>query len=141
MYESSYSSNTKNEKTDTKSETEKILEEKDWQINLLNNIIADLHAKVSDNKFKIDTLEKQILDSGIDQNKKVRLRTARLYCERCEIFDSHDTEDCPEKPESPKFQRKRKVVNDSENKMEEPFCVCCDKFGHTANDCDSSLTF
>lgn len=62
-----------------------------------------------------------------DQNKKVRLRVARLYCERCEIFDSHDTEDCPEKPESPKFHRKRKVVNDSENKsMEEPFCVCCD---------------
>lgn len=46
-------------------ETAKILEEKDWQINLLNNIIADLHSKVSDNKFKIEALEKQILDSGM----------------------------------------------------------------------------
>lgn len=46
-------------------ETQKILEEKDWQINLLNNIIADLHAKVSDNKFKIEALETQILDSGV----------------------------------------------------------------------------
>jgi len=46
-------------------ETEKILEEKDWQINLLNNIIAGLHAKVSDNKFKIEALETQILDSGV----------------------------------------------------------------------------
>lgn len=46
-------------------ETAKILEEKDWQINLLNNIIADLHAKVSNNKFKIEALEKQILDSGL----------------------------------------------------------------------------
>lgn len=45
-------------------ETDKILEEKDWQINLLNNIIAGLHGKVSDNKFKIEALEKQILDSG-----------------------------------------------------------------------------
>ncbi|XP_060835752.1 CAP-Gly domain-containing linker protein 1-like isoform X2 [Rhopalosiphum padi] len=132
-----------NVKSDTKSETEKILEEKDWQINLLNNIIADLHAKVSDNKFKIEALETQILDSGVEQNsKKTRLRTTRLYCERCEIFDSHDTEDCPEKPESPKFQRKRRVVNDSSNKMiDEPFCVCCDMFGHTANECDNSLTF
>jgi len=46
-------------------ETEKILEEKDWQINLLNNIIADLHGKVSDNKFKIEALETQILESGV----------------------------------------------------------------------------
>lgn len=46
-------------------ETAKILEEKDWQINLLNNIIADLHTKVSNNKFKIESLEKQILDSGL----------------------------------------------------------------------------
>jgi len=46
-------------------ETEKILEEKDWQINLLNNIIADLHTKVTDNKLKIDALEKQILDTGL----------------------------------------------------------------------------
>ncbi|XP_016657830.1 CAP-Gly domain-containing linker protein 1 isoform X4 [Acyrthosiphon pisum] len=131
-----------NVKSDIKSETEKILEEKDWQINLLNNIIADLHAKVSDNKFKIEALETQILDSGVDQSKKTRLRTTRLYCERCEIFDSHDTEDCPEKPESPKFQRKRRVVNDGSNKMiDEPFCVCCDMFGHTADECDNSLTF
>ncbi|XP_060870587.1 CAP-Gly domain-containing linker protein 1-like isoform X2 [Metopolophium dirhodum] len=131
-----------NVKSDTKSETEKILEEKDWQINLLNNIIADLHAKVSDNKFKIEALETQILDSGVDHSKKTRLRTTRLYCERCEIFDSHDTEDCPEKPESPKFQRKRRVVNDGSNKMiDEPFCVCCDMFGHTADECDNSLTF
>ncbi|KAL4113225.1 hypothetical protein QTP88_016886 [Uroleucon formosanum] len=132
----------KNVKSDTKSETEKILEEKDWQINLLNNIIADLHAKVSDNKFKIEALETQILDSGVDQNKKTHLRTTRLYCERCEIFDSHDTEDCPEKPESPKCQRKRRVVNDGSNKLiDEPFCVCCDMFGHTADECDNSLTF
>ncbi|KAL5234768.1 hypothetical protein ACI65C_002178 [Semiaphis heraclei] len=131
-----------NVKSDTKSETEKILEEKDWQINLLNNIIADLHAKVSDNKFKIEALETQILDSGVDQSKKTRLRTTRLYCETCEIFDSHDTEDCPEKPESPKIQRKRRVVNDGSNKMiDEPFCVCCDMFGHTADECDNSLTF
>lgn len=60
-----------------------------------------------------------------DQNKKVRLRTARLYCEHCEIFDSHDTEDCPEKPESPKFQKKRKEIKKNEME-EEPFCVCCD---------------
>ncbi|CAH1722396.1 unnamed protein product [Aphis gossypii] len=141
-YDNSNPTSVKNEKSDTKSETQKILEEKDWQINLLNNIIADLHAKVSDNKFKIEALETQILDSGVDQSKKTRLRTTRLYCERCEIFDSHDTEDCPEKPESPKFQRKHRVVNDSSNKMiDEPFCVCCDMFGHTANECDNSLTF
>ncbi|KAF0759287.1 CAP-Gly domain-containing linker protein 1-like isoform X1 [Aphis craccivora] len=141
-YDNSNPTSVKNEKSDTKSETQKILEEKDWQINLLNNIIADLHAKVSDNKFKIEALETQILDSGVDQSKKTRLRTTRLYCERCEIFDSHDTEDCPEKPESPKFQKKRRVVNDSSNKMiDEPFCVCCDMFGHTANECDNSLTF
>lgn len=55
------------------------------------------------------------------------MRTTRLYCEQCEIFDSHDTEDCPDKPESPKIQRKRKVVNDNSNKWtEEPFSVCCD---------------
>ncbi|XP_025201835.1 CAP-Gly domain-containing linker protein 1-like isoform X2 [Melanaphis sacchari] len=141
-YDNSIPTNAKSEKSDIKSETEKILEEKDWQINLLNNIIADLHAKVSDNKFKIEALETQILDSGVDQSKKTRLRTTRLYCERCEIFDSHDTEDCPEKPESPKFDRKRRVVNDNSNKMiDEPFCVCCDMFGHTANECDNSLTF
>lgn len=62
-----------------------------------------------------------------DQNKKVRLRTTRLYCERCEIFDSHDSEDCSEKPESPKFHKKRRVVNDHPNRnIEEPFCICCD---------------
>ncbi|XP_050439202.1 CAP-Gly domain-containing linker protein 1-like isoform X3 [Adelges cooleyi] len=132
-----------NNKTGTKSETAKILEEKDWQINLLNNIIADLHAKVSDNKFKMESLEKQILDSGSGQNKKARIRTARLYCEQCEIFDAHDTEDCPEKPESPKFQKKHRIVNNDNDDtlVEEPFCVCCDMFGHTANECDSSLTF
>ncbi|XP_025425205.1 CAP-Gly domain-containing linker protein 1 isoform X2 [Sipha flava] len=141
-YESSQPAKVKNEKTDDKSETEKILEEKDWQINLLNNIIAGLHTKVSENKFKIEALEKQILDCGLDQNKKVRLRTTRLYCEQCEIFDSHDNEDCPEKPKSPEVQRKRRVVNDGSNKTaEEPFCVCCDMFGHTADECDSSLTF
>ncbi|XP_022181784.1 CAP-Gly domain-containing linker protein 1-like isoform X2 [Myzus persicae] len=141
-YDNSIPTNVKSEKNDTKSETEKILEEKDWQINLLNNIIADLHAKVSDNKFKIEALETQILDSGVDQSKKTRIRTTRLYCETCEIFDSHDTEDCPEKPESPKLQRKRRVVNDGSNRMvDEPFCVCCDMFGHTADECDNSLTF
>ncbi|VVC44279.1 Hypothetical protein CINCED_3A019655 [Cinara cedri] len=141
-YESSHSTNDKNEKSDIKSETAKILEEKDWQINLLNKIIADLHTKVSNNKFKIEALEKQILDSGVDQNKKIRLRTTRLYCERCEIFDSHDTEDCPEKPESPKFRSTPRVLNDYVNRnVEEPFCTCCEMYGHTAIDCNNLLTF
>ncbi|XP_050526178.1 CAP-Gly domain-containing linker protein 1-like isoform X4 [Daktulosphaira vitifoliae] len=137
-YESCHDDN--NKETD-KSETIKILEEKDWQINLLNNIVADLHSKVSDNKFKIEALEKQILESGSDQKKKPKIRTTRLYCEHCEIFDAHDTDDCPKKPESPKVYRKRKVVDEKTNRKEEPFCVCCDMFGHTADECDSSLTF
>ncbi|CAH8524144.1 unnamed protein product [Schistosoma turkestanicum] len=68
------------------------------QINFLNSIVVDLHAKNTELESRIRAMlvgtdEQSDLHSG-KHMKPRNLPPPRLWCDNCLVFDSHDTKDC-----------------------------------------------
>ena len=84
------------------------------------------------------TPDESLVDSPINPWSQ---QTTRLYCDICELFDSHDTEDCPiqNENESPEdnFQTPKLVLAYSER----DYCEVCEMFGHNSESCDTQETF
>ncbi|KAL7061418.1 hypothetical protein AAHC03_01431 [Spirometra sp. Aus1] len=116
----------------------------DGQVNFLNSIIVDLHAKNA-------KLEEQLREA-LDPHKNSRLNTSkkassmeaskptaklRFWCDYCEVFDLHDTDSCPSVSTGPRHSnqppRLARTLGPSVNRA---YCDHCEVFDmHNTEDC------
>ncbi|KAH9583021.1 CAP-GLY domain-containing linker protein 1, variant 2 [Schistosoma haematobium] len=83
------------------SDINRLIEEKastESQVNFLNSIIVDLHAKNAELESRVRAMLVGT-DEQLDllSNKHIKSRNpppTRLWCDNCLVFDSHDTKDC-----------------------------------------------
>ncbi|CAH8593064.1 unnamed protein product [Schistosoma rodhaini] len=84
------------------SDINRLIEEKastESQVNFLNSIIVDLHAKNAELESRVRAMlvgtDEQL---NLLSNKHIKSRNpplpTRLWCDNCLVFDSHDTKDC-----------------------------------------------
>ncbi|CAH8856353.1 unnamed protein product [Trichobilharzia szidati] len=82
-----------------KVDVNRLLEEKassEAQINFLNSIIVDLHAKNAELESRVRAMLVGA-DEHLDSHSNKRTKPPpRLWCDNCLVFDSHDTKDCPQ---------------------------------------------
>jgi len=119
--------------------------EKDQEVEFLNSIIVDLQKKNKEQKDKIDILAygddihelngngNHLNDDVSPVKSNIRIR---MFCDICDLFDLHDTEDCPQ--QSNDFGGS---LNNGKRGLERPYCVICETFGHTADNCDEEEMF
>uniref|UniRef100_A0A0X3NS26 CAP-Gly domain-containing protein n=1 Tax=Schistocephalus solidus TaxID=70667 RepID=A0A0X3NS26_SCHSO len=116
----------------------------DGQVNFLNSIIVDLHAK----NAKLEEQLREALDphknplaitSKNSRSMEAPKLTAKLrfWCDYCEVFDLHDTDSCPSVSAGPRYSnqppRLAKTVGPSVNRA---YCDHCEVFDkHNTEDC------
>ncbi|XP_037094290.1 CAP-Gly domain-containing linker protein 1-like [Pollicipes pollicipes] len=110
-------------------------------VDFLNSVIADLQGRN-------DELTRQVrlLAVGDEDEEEEAASPAaparpppRLWCDICEEFDRHDTDECPTQastPEEPPPSR-----HGGARGVRRQFCMACEMFGHTADQCDAGETF
>nr|XP_047141821.1 CAP-Gly domain-containing linker protein 1-like isoform X3 [Hydra vulgaris]XP_047141822.1 CAP-Gly domain-containing linker protein 1-like isoform X4 [Hydra vulgaris] len=133
-----------NEKTDS-SHVEELKEllnkvtkaknEKDAEVEFLNSIIVDLQKKNKelDEKIKVltygDDIHYDLNDTISPIKPNLRMRP---FCDICDVFDIHDTEDCPTQTN----ENYGGVQHRGSRTDERPYCLICESFGHTQENCD-----
>ncbi|VDN09453.1 unnamed protein product [Dibothriocephalus latus] len=112
----------------------------DGQVNFLNSIIVDLHAK----NAKLEEQLREALNPRSATSKKSSSAEAskptaklRFWCDHCEVFDLHDTDACPSLSAGPRQSnqppRLAKTVGPSVNRA---YCDNCEVFDkHNTEDC------
>jgi len=112
----------------------------------LNNVIVNQQVKIKSLELRVEELEKMLVDGpgsdsdydpGLDERERAGIRV-RLYCDICEIFDSHDTEDCPLQDQNDHERSLHKTTNNFVQGEQRPFCDECEVFGHSTDDCPES---
>lgn len=85
-----------------------------------------------------------------EKTKKPKFKVAtakpapRLYCDICDLFDSHDTEDCPQQSmpiedELSSHSRYNQVSVTTTAGNNRAYCDLCESFGHDEVDCKKAL--
>ncbi|XP_055339775.1 CAP-Gly domain-containing linker protein 1-like isoform X2 [Paramacrobiotus metropolitanus] len=109
----------------------------EFQVQLLNSIIAEQQTKLMDMEKKLKALTPKPSASGLadvppaEPAVAPKRRPIRLYCAQCEQFDEHDTAECPKRHTSPERKPKPKVARPVRK-----YCEECEKFDlHETTDC------
>lgn len=112
----------------------------DGQVSFLNSVIVDMQRKNEQLMARVQALEGgTINEPPIFNGRKSRPVAPRLFCDICDVFDSHDTEDCPRQsaePDAPPPPTNRRAPPPPR-----PFCDICEVFGHATENCDEEETF
>ncbi|XP_065663121.1 CAP-Gly domain-containing linker protein 1 isoform X5 [Hydra vulgaris] len=114
--------------------------EKDAEVEFLNSIIVDLQKKNKelDEKIKVltygDDIHNDLNDTISPIKPNLRMRP---FCDICDVFDIHDTEDCPTQTN----ENYGGVQHRGSRTDERPYCLICESFGHTQENCDDEQTF
>lgn len=123
-------------------EVMRVKEEKESEVSFLNSIIVDLQKKNKEfeDKIKILMYGDELATDSMNNTMsppKPGLRV-RSFCDICDVFDLHETEDCPLQSND---GNEGGTMNHGERGKERPYCVTCEMFGHTAENCDDEETF
>ncbi|VDD76216.1 unnamed protein product [Mesocestoides corti] len=125
----------------------------DSQLNFLNSIIVDLHAKNAELEQQLrSALENH---SRGDANEKTKpLQKAkekhtsssklRFWCDNCEVFDLHDTEQCPNEPQFSRSNVVHRLARNVVPSTDRKYCDNCGIFDlHNTEECteDPQETF
>ncbi|KAL5111747.1 CAP-Gly domain-containing linker protein 1 [Taenia crassiceps] len=122
----------------------------DNQVNFLNSIIIDLHAKNADLEQRLrDAIEHPGgVGTGEKTGMKVEARKPvakmRYWCDNCEVFDFHDTEQCQHEPTVTRRSVVHKLARHIGPSSNRVYCENCGVFDrHTTAECieDPQETF
>nr|CDS15644.1 CAP GLY domain containing linker protein 1 [Echinococcus granulosus] len=122
----------------------------DSQVNFLNSIIIDLHAKNADLEQRlrnaiehpggVGTGEKL----GAKEEARKHAAKMRYWCDNCEVFDFHDTEQCQHEPTVARRSAVHKLARHVGPSSDRVYCENCGVFDrHTTAECteDPQETF
>jgi CAP-Gly domain-containing linker protein 1 len=109
------------------------------QIEFLNSVIVDMQKKNDELKSRVQVLEEIGLgefDSSFQSSVRMNghIRTPRVFCDICDVFDEHETEDCP-KQESLDQEVRTHSSYHAIRTERRPYCDVCEMFGHSISDC------
>ncbi|RWS27471.1 CAP-Gly domain-containing linker protein 1-like isoform X2 [Leptotrombidium deliense] len=113
------------------------------QIDFLNSVIVDMQKKNDDLKARVQILEEiGVTDFGEQfavRNVNGRPRTQRIFCEICDVFDTHYTQDCP--LQSGQLQDLNPHFIHQILRPERPVCRTCRGVGHWTDACTNNRVF
>ncbi|OQV19297.1 hypothetical protein BV898_06717 [Hypsibius exemplaris] len=122
-------------------------EKNEFQVQILNSIIADQQNKILDLERRLQETAAKTVESVVNLKDSTEpklppvRRAIRLYCGTCQKFDLHDGQDCPTKfnkasSSSPERERKPKAPARPPRK----YCDECEVFEmHDTADCPELL--
>ncbi|VDK39622.1 unnamed protein product [Taenia asiatica] len=122
----------------------------DNQVNFLNSIIIDLHAKNADLEQRLrDAIERPGEDGtgekpGVREDARKHVAKMRYWCDNCEVFDFHDTEQCQHEPTVARRSVVHKLARHVGPSTDRVYCENCGVFDrHTTAECveDPQETF
>ncbi|KAL5962284.1 CAP-Gly domain-containing linker protein 1 [Taenia solium] len=122
----------------------------DNQVNFLNSIIIDLHAKNADLEQRLrDAIEHPGEDGtfekpGVREDARKHVAKMRYWCDNCEVFDFHDTEQCQHEPTVARRSVVHKLARHVGPSTDRVYCENCGVFDrHTTAECveDPQETF
>lgn len=117
-------------------------------VDFLNSVIAEMQNKNEELQRKVRVLvvgdeeEDGVLSASGEGKTPARVAPLpRLWCDICEEFDRHETEDCPTQCSGTPEEEPKPSRHGGARGVQRVFCMTCEMFGHSASECDSSLTF
>ncbi|XP_052215294.1 CAP-Gly domain-containing linker protein 1-like isoform X2 [Dreissena polymorpha] len=95
------------------------------QVVFLNSVIVDLQKKKEELQTRLEAMENGVHNGHEDPQTPSRHVAVRMFCDICDVFDSHETEDCPKQemmdsPPPSQFHGDRHQVR--------PYCDICEEF-------------
>ncbi|CAH2073548.1 unnamed protein product, partial [Iphiclides podalirius] len=107
----------------------------DGQVSFLNSVIVDMQRKNEQLMARVQALEGGTSPDEPPLFNGRKTRAPRLFCDICDVFDSHDTEECPRQEAATPPPPARAPP------PPRPYCDICEVFGHATEDCDEEETF